>query len=280
MSFNLLFGYSGLLAFGHAALFGVGAYIAALIFRNYPDTSLLLTFLAAALGGVLAAGIIGFFSVRLKGAYFALITSAFQMFAFAVAEKWRAVTNGDDGMTFSRPDLHLGGLATLSMKNIHNVYYLTLVIVGIAILVCYLFLKTHLGNSIVAVREKDVRASFLGYNVFLTRYAIFMVSGVFAGLAGGLYAFFEEFVAASCIDLDMSMSVVFMTVIGGPAHFLGPVLGSVVYIIFQDWISSLTGHWWILMGGFFIVIVLYLQGGLISLIRPEKIRLWIGRQKG
>ena len=84
----------------------------------------------------MAAAVIGVFSVRLKGAYFALITTAFQMFAFAVAEKWRGVTNGDDGMTFSRPDLHLGGLATLSMKSIHHVYYLTLVIVGIAILAC------------------------------------------------------------------------------------------------------------------------------------------------
>ncbi|MGD0658405.1 MAG: branched-chain amino acid ABC transporter permease [Syntrophorhabdales bacterium] len=280
VSFNLLFGYSGLLPFGHGALFGIGAYVVALILRNYPDAPLLLTFLLAALGGVIAAAVIGVFSVRLKGAYFALITTAFQMFAFAVAEKWRGVTNGDDGVTFSRPDLHLGGLAILSMKSIHHVYYLTLVIVGISILACWLFLKTPLGNSAVAVREKDVRASFLGYNVFLTRYTLFVISGVFAGLAGGLFAFFEEFVAASCLNLDTSMSVVFMTVIGGPANFLGPVLGSVVYIVFQDWISSLTRHWWILMGCFFVIVVLYLQSGLISLIKPEKVRLWLDRRRG
>jgi branched-chain amino acid transport system permease protein len=279
VSFNLLFGYSGLLPFGHGALFGVGAYIVALIFRNYPDASPLLSFLLAAVGGVIAAAVIGPFSVRLKGAYFALITTAFQMFAFAVAEKWRGVTNGDDGITFSRPDLHLGGFATLSMKSIDHVYYLTLLIVGISILACWLFLKTPLGNSAVAVREKDVRASFLGYNVFLTRYTIFLVSGIFAGLAGGLFAFFEEFVATSCISLDTSMSVVFMTVIGGPANFLGPVLGSVVYIVFQDWISSLTRHWWILMGCFFVVVVLYLQSGLISLIKPEKARPLLTRRK-
>jgi len=76
------------------------------------------------------------------------------------------------------------------------------------------------------------------------------------------------------------MSVVFMTVIGGPANFLGPVLGSVVYIVFQDWISSLTRHWWILMGCFFVIVVLYLQSGLISLIKPEKVRLWLDRRRG
>jgi branched-chain amino acid transport system permease protein len=277
VSFNFIFGYCGLLPFGHGALFGFGAYVAAVIFRNYPGVPLLATIALTGLGGVAAAALMGFFCVRLKGAYFALITTAFQMFFYAIAVKWRSLTYGDDGMTFSRPDLHLAGL-TISMKSIDNVYYFTLVVVAIGILAAYLFLKTPLGNSVVCVREKDVRASFLGYNVFLTRYTAFMVSGVFAGLAGGLFAFFEEFVATSCIDLNMSMSVVFMTVIGGPGNFLGPVLGAIVYVIFQDWVSSLTKHWWILMGIFFIFIVMYLQGGLISLVKLERVRLWTSRR--
>jgi branched-chain amino acid transport system permease protein len=277
VSFNLLFGYGGLLPFGHAALFGIGCYAAALIFKHYTGAPLLLALLIATLSGGLGAAVMGPFCVRLKGAYFALITTAFQMFLYAVAVKWRSLTYGDDGMTFTRSDLYLPALGTISMRSIQNVYYFTLVIASIGILACYLFLKTPLGNSVVCTREKDIRASFLGYNVFLTRYTAFFASGFLAGLSGGLFAFFQEFVATSCIDLDMSMKVVFMDVIGGPTRFMGPVLGSAFYIVFQDWISSLTRHWWILMGTCFVVMVLYLEGGLISLIRMEKIRFLVSR---
>jgi branched-chain amino acid transport system permease protein len=277
VSFNLLFGYSGLLPFGHAALFGTGAYVAALIFKNFPQTSLLLTLLITPLFCGVIAAVIGFFCIRLKGSYFALISLAFQMFLFAVAMKWRSVTYGDDGMTFNRPDLHLPLLGTVSMGSIQNVYYLTLVIVAIGVLACYLFLKTPLGNSVVCVKERDIRASFLGYNVFLTRYVAFLVSGILGGLAGGLFALFVGFVNTAVIDINMSMTVVLMAVIGGTGHFLGPVLGTAFYVVFQDWISSLTKHWWILMGIFFIVVVLYLPGGLISLVSMKKIRLLVSR---
>jgi len=277
VSFNLLFGYSGLLPFGHAALFGARAFVAALIFKNFPGMSLLLTLLITPLFCAGIAAVIGFFCIRLKGAYFALISLAFQMFLYAVAMKWRSLTYGDDGMTFNRPDLHLPILGTVSMGSIQNVYYLSLAIVAIGVLACYLFLKTPLGNSVVCVRERDIRASFLGYNVFLTRYIAFLVSGILAGLAGGLFALFVGFVNTACIDINMSMSVVLMTVIGGTGHFLGPILGTAFYVVFQDWISSLTKHWWILMGIFFIVVVLYLQGGLISLVSIKKIRLLVSR---
>lgn len=274
VSFNLLFEYAGLLPFGHAALFGIGAYVAALIFKHDLGMPLLLTLMITALSGVVAAAVMGFFCVRLKGAYFALITTAFQMFLFAVAVKWRSVTYGDDGMTINRPDLYLPVFGSAPMRSIQNVYYLTLIVVAVGILACYLFLKTPLGNSVVCTREKDIRASFLGYDVFLTRYTAFLMSGTFASLAGGLFSFFQEFVNTACIDLNTSMSVVFMTVIGGSGYFLGPVLGAAFYIVFQNWISSLTKHWWILMGICFVVIVLYLKGGLSSLFMTEKIWRW------
>src|SRR3990172_1837335 len=197
VSFNLLFGYGGLLPFGHVALFGVGAYVAALIFKHFPGMYLPLTLLLTALSGVPIAAIIGFFCLRLKGAYFALISLAFQMFLYAIAMKWRSLAYGDDGMTVNRPDLYLPVLGNLSIRSIENVYYLTLVIVAIGILACYLFLKTPLGNSFVCMRERDIRASYLGYDVFLTRFTVFSASGILAALAGGLFVFFEEFVATS-----------------------------------------------------------------------------------
>jgi branched-chain amino acid transport system permease protein len=274
IGFNLLFGYTGLLPFGAAALFGVGAYVAALILNHFPGTPLLLALMMAAVGGLVAAAIIGFFCVRLSGAYFALSTLAFQMFLFAVAWKWRSFTRGDDGIGVTRPDLHLPVLGSISLKSIDNMYYLTLIIVAIAILACYLFLKTPLGNSAICVREKDVRASFLGINVFMVKLIAFSAAGVLLGLAGGLFAIYQGFIATTCMDLNMGMTPVLMTIIGGSGQFLGPVLGAAFYVVFQDWISSLTSYWMIIMGSIFVIVVLYLEGGLISLFDIEKIRRW------
>jgi branched-chain amino acid transport system permease protein len=277
IGFNLVFGYGGQLPFGHAALFGVGGYTVALILNHYPGTPLLLVLLIAALLGFVIAIIIGFFCVRLTGAYFALTSLAFQMFLFAVALKWRSLTNGDDGMGVIRPELHLPVLGSISLRSITNIYYFILILVAIGILACYLFLKTPLGNSVVSVREKDIRASFLGYNVFLVRLIVFSVSGILVGLAGGLFVFYEEFVATTSIDMNMSMLPVLMTVIGGSGHFLGPVLGAAFYMILQDWMSSVTSYWMVFMGAIFIVIVLFAEGGLISLFKNERVRLWVSR---
>jgi branched-chain amino acid transport system permease protein len=221
---------------------------------------------------------IGFFCVRLKGAYFALISLAFQMFLFALAWKWRDVTRGDDGMGIVRPALQLPGVESISMMNINNLYYFTLIIIALGILACYLFLKTPLGNSVMCMRENELRASFLGYRPFLTKFTVFWFSGIFAAIAGALFVLFTEFMGTNSIDINMSMAAIFMVLIGGAGHFLGPVLGAAFYTVFQDWISSLTKHWWLIMGIFFIVVILYLQGGLISILRSERIRFWLGGQ--
>jgi branched-chain amino acid transport system permease protein len=280
ISFNLLAGYGGMLPFGHAILFAVGAYATALICNNVPGMPLLLTLVVAALLSVVAGAIVGFFCIRLKGAYFALLSFAFQMFLFAVASKWRDVTNGPDGMGVKRPDLYLPGLGTMFLGGITHVYYFTLVIVAIGILACYLFLKTPLGNSLICMREQDVRASFLGYNVFLTRLAVFSASGILAGLAGGLFVLFQKYVNTGVVDMNTSMTVLLMTTIGGGGHFLGPVLGAAFYVVFQNWISSLTDHWWIPLGIVFVVVVLYVEGGLISIVTSERVRRWVGLGTG
>jgi branched-chain amino acid transport system permease protein len=274
VSFNLLFGYTGLLPFGHAGFFGLGAYAAALIISHIHGMPVLVTLLVGALAGFVAAIIIGSVCVRLSGAYFALISLSFQMFLFAVAYEWRSVTNGDDGMSFVRPDLYLPLLGKISLQNFNNLYYLTLVLASMGIIGCYFVLKTPLGNAMVCVREKDVRASFLGYNVFLVKLTAFAISGLMAGLAGGLFAIYQEVVATTCIDNNMSMIPVLMVVIGGPSHFLGPVLGAAFYVVLQDWISSMTGYWMIIMGAIFVLIILYLQGGLASLFTSS--RVWRG----
>jgi branched-chain amino acid transport system permease protein len=275
ISFNLLLGYSGVIPFGHAALFGVGAYSTALIFIHFPDSPLLLSLFLGALSALVAGVVIGFFCVRLSGPYFALASLAYQMFLYALALKWRSLTRGDDGMSLIRPDLHLPVVGSLPMGDINNLYYLTLLISALGIFACYFFLKTPLGNSIVSVRENDIRASYLGCNVFLTKLVGFSASAFLAGLAGTLFALFYGFVSTSCIDLNMSTHVMLITVIGGTNHFFGPVLGAAFYLIFQDWLSSMTNNWWLFLGILFVIVVMYLEGGLISIFSLERIRRWV-----
>ncbi len=270
VSFNLLWGYAGLLPFGHGAFFGLGAYTAGLLFNYFPGTPLLVAMICAALCGFLGGVVIGIFCVRLKGSYFALISLAFQMFLFAIAWKWRDLTRGDDGMGIVRPELYLPVVGKISMMSIQNLYYFTLVIVVLGLLAAYLFLKTHLGNSVLCMRENRGRASFLGYNVFLTDLTLFSFSGMLAAVAGALFVLFTEFMGTNSIDMNMSIIAVFMTMIGGAGHFLGPVLGAAFFIAFQDWISSLTDQWWLIMGVLFILVILYLNGGIVSLFQSRK----------
>ena len=270
ISFNLLAGYGGMLPFGHAALFGVGAYATALLCNRATGIPLLWILVLGGISGSVAAAIVGIFCIRLKGAYFAILSFGFQMFFLAVASKWRDVTNGPDGMGVTRPDLSLPLIGEISLRSINSVYYFTLTIVVIAVIACFFLLKTHFGNSLQCMREKEIRASFLGYNIFLTKFVAFLISGVLAGLAGGLYVLFQKYVNTGVIDMNISMTVLLMVTIGGTGHFLGPVLGAACYVIFQDYISSLTDHWMLLLGIAFVIVVLYVEGGLVSLFYKDK----------
>lgn len=278
ISFNLVLGYTGLLPFGFAAMFGVGAYAAALTFNHLPGTPLAVTILIAAVSGFLAAVFVGFFCVRLGGTYFALLTLAFQMFFYAVALKWRAVTNGDDGMGVTRPEIWLPGAGKLSLMDLNNLYWVTLLFVAVGILMAYLFLRTPLGNAVKCMRENDERAGFLGYNVFLTKLTAFSFAGLLAGAAGALYVLQQEFVATTAIDATMSFNVVLMTIVGGIGRFMGPVMGVVFYMLFQDWISGVTKNWWLYFGIVFILVVLFFEGGLVSLINLDRARAFLRRR--
>ncbi len=269
VSFNVLFGYGGLLPFGHGALFGIGAYTTGILLARMSGFPIVLTILLSGAMAFLAGGLIGFFSLRLKGAFFALLTLAFQMFLFALALKWRPVTGGEDGITVVRPDFFLPLWGMVSLGDRVNFYYFSLIIVGISLTVCYGLLQTPFGNSIRCIRENEERASFLGYQPFLSRFFLFCVSSLMAGIAGSLSALTAEFASLEAINVDISFAAIMMTFIGGAGSFLGPVLGSAFYVVFQDWLSSWTDRWLIFIGALFIAMVLFLDGGLISLLKRE-----------
>ncbi|HTY26345.1 MAG TPA: branched-chain amino acid ABC transporter permease [Desulfomonilaceae bacterium] len=271
MSFNMLFGYGGMLSFGHSAYFGIGAYTVALLCKYFAGLPLLLILLLGGVAGAVGGLLAGFFCVRLKGAYFALLTMAFNQFFFAIALKWRSLTGGDDGLSIKRPDLCLPGLGSIPMNNAINVYYLVIAIVVLCILVQWYLTSTPFGNSALAIKENDERADFIGYDIFSVRLTLFTICSFFAGIAGSLFTLFQGIVSTSSIDTAMSMQVVFMTFIGGVGSFLGPILGAGVYLYFTDWVSRITDRWEFILGVLFILLVMYLRTGLVGLISNEKI---------
>lgn len=265
ISFNLLFGYGGMLSFGHAATFGVGGYALGLALKHVPG----LPFLAALAVGVAAGAVtalgIGVLCVRLRGTYFALLTLAFSQFLFAVALKWRDVTRGDDGLTVTVPDITVPGVGVVRLAQASHFYWLELTIVLVCLAAAWRFTRTPLGAAVVLMRENDERAAFLGYDVFGTRLIVFTLAGTFAAVAGALFAAFQRLVSPSALDLPTSTEVVFMAILGGTGAFLGPFLGAAVYILIQDWLSKTTEHWPFLIGLLFVVIILYAHEGLVGL---------------
>jgi branched-chain amino acid transport system permease protein len=264
VSFNLLFGYAGLLSFGHAASFGVGGYAVALLLKHVNGLSLLPALAGATLAGALVGLVIGLFCVRLRGTYFALLTLAFSQFLNAIALKWREVTRGDDGLTVAVPDTLVPGV-TARLGDPRVFFWLALTVVVICLWLAWRFTRTPLGNAVVLMRENDERAAFLGYNVFATKLIVFTLAAAFAAAAGALFATFQRLVSPTALDLPISTEVVFMAVLGGTGTFLGPFLGAAVYILVQDWLSKTTEHWPFFLGLAFVLMVLFAHTGLVGL---------------
>lgn len=271
VSYNLLLGYGGVLSFGHAAYFGTGAYFMVFALKYVAGMPILPAVLVSGVAAGLTAAIVGFFCVRLGGSYFALLTLAFNQLIYAIALKWRSLTGGDDGIGLDKHDMYLPFVGNLDTMSTFTVYYLTVIIVLISLWLIRFFLKTPYGNTVACVKDNEERAAFIGYNVFRSKLVLFTMAGFFAGIAGALFAFFEEFVSLDSINMAMSTEVLFMAFIGGTGSFLGPVLGAGVYIYFTEWVSDITEHWEFFLGLLFVLLILYANRGIIGLI-PEKIK--------
>jgi branched-chain amino acid transport system permease protein len=265
VSFNLLFGYAGLLSFGHAATFGVGGYTVGLALKHIAGLPLPAALALGALAGALGGVVIGFFCVRLRGTYFALLTLAFSQFLYAVALKWRSVTRGDDGLSVAVPDISLPGVGMLRTAQPSHFYWLALTVVLLSLWATWRFTRTPLGNAVLLMRENDERAAFLGYSVMGTKLIVFTFAATLAAVAGGLFAAFQRLISPTSLDLPIGTEVVFMAVLGGTSTFLGPFLGAIVYILLQDWLSRTTERWPFLLGLLFVLMVLYAHTGLTGL---------------
>jgi len=273
VSYNLLLGYAGLLSFGHAAFFGLGAFVTAIAIIHIPGISLWNVVLIGIAATVVAGFVLGGLLLRHKGSYFALLTMAFNALFYAVATKWHSVTGGDDGLSITRPDLNLGFIS-IPLNSLTNFYYLTLVIMGAAIVFCWYFTYTAMGKTVVLMRENEDRMKFLGYNTNISRLILFTFTGAVAGLAGVFYTFHFQFVSISAISIDMTTAVLLMAFVGGTKTFWGPILGAFVYIILQNYLSNITDRWPLVMGFIFVFMVLFVPGGLSEVIMNIKQRFF------
>lgn len=275
ISFNLLFGYTGLLSFGHAAFFSIGSYVTGLVLLHiYP--SIPLAFVTGVVAAAIAAWIIGYFCVRLDEIYFAMLTLAFGMMVHTIIWKWDRLTGGADGLVdIPRPNLNLL-FFEVDLSSINSYYYFTLVLVAIALFVLWIIVNSNFGLALRAVRENSERLQFVGINVRRYRLISFVISGFFCGLAGALFGPFLKSITPSIAFWTKSAEPVFMSLLGGTKIFLGPAVGAVIFMYLKEIISGYTELWMIYLGAILIGFVLFLPGGIVGFLN-EKLR---GRRLG
>jgi branched-chain amino acid transport system permease protein len=264
-SVNLLFGFTGLLSFGQALFFGMGAYGVAFGLSTF-GLSFWPAFLLGVAAATVTAAITGILAVRLTLAYFTIITVVFSLIFYLFAVGRKDITNGDDGMAFQIPPVVKIGDWELSLLDLTFQYYFVLLIVAIFYLLLWMILRSPLGYAFKAVRENDRRASLIGYNPYLVRYYSFVLAGLLAGVAGTLFALFSRYTTAQYMYWTVSGEGVVWVVIGGAGTLLGPALGTALLIVVREELSVYWEHFLILVGVIVIVTVTFEPAGLMGML--------------
>ena len=266
MALNFLLGFTGVLSFGHAAYFGLGVYGAALTIK-YLTPSTLAGIAVGVIAGTVAAAIIGALIVRLRGIYFAMVTIAFGQVFYFIAYRWNSVTGGDDGLSgWQRLPIDLGFTTVDILGNDKAFYYLVLACFAIAVAIMAALLRSPFGRTLLAIRENERRARFLGIPVDRHIWLSWVISCLFVSLAGTLYALLNNFADPHDLRWDQSGDFVIMAVLGGMRVFWGPLIGAAIFVVLQDYISSETANWMSFIGLFFVLVVLFFPRGILGLI--------------
>jgi branched-chain amino acid transport system permease protein len=267
MSINFLLGFTGLMSFGHAAFFGLGAYAAGFVLKLWMASTPMSLLCATLLGGV-TGGILGLLIMRRRGVYFAMVTIAFGQIFYYIAYRWNSLTGGDDGLRgFQRAPLHIGPLTIDILGNSTLFYYFVLVCFALITGIMGFLLRSPFGHTLVAIRENERRARFLGIPVDWHIWASFTLSCFFMSFSGGLYALLNNFADPSNLFYTMSGNLVIMAVLGGIRSFWGPLIGAAVFVMLQDYVSSMTTNWMSFVGLLFIVVVLFFPKGLLGFMQ-------------
>ena len=269
MALNFLLGFTGVLSFGHAAYFGLGAYGAGMAIK-YLAPSTPLSIVIGVVVGTLAGAVIGALIVKLRGVYFAMVTIAFAQVFFFIAIRWNAVTGGDDGLTgWHRHALDLGFRKIDILNSDKAFYYLVLILFAIAVGLMALLLRSPFGRTLLAIRENERRARFLGLPIEQHIWLSFVISCLFASLAGTLFALLSNFIDPHSLHWSQSGNFVIMAVLGGMRSFWGPLVGAAIFVVLQDFVSSHTENWMSIIGLFFVLVVMFFPRGVLGMLRRK-----------
>lgn len=256
-SFNLIFGYMGQLSFGHAAYYGIGAYTTGLLMVKANMPIYLCLPLSMIVSGLVAA-LLGYFCVKLRGIYFAILTMAFGQLVFYIIFQWYSFTGGDNGLQgIVPPDYLLSATAY---------YFFVVTVVLFAMIILWLITESPFGFTLRAIRDNAERTEFIGINVRRYMHINFILAAMFAGLAGAMWGPFNRSVSPDLCNWQHSGIPVFMTVMGGPFNFLGPIVGSAIYTFLMSLVTSYTEYWPLVSGTIIIMVVLLMPGGLIGFL--------------
>jgi branched-chain amino acid transport system permease protein len=290
LAFNLLLGYTGLLSFGHALYFGFGGYTLTLLLIHLKIPVLLGLLAGMAVGGATAL-IVGLVGIHRIGVYFAMLTLAAGQVGFFVTMTWTSFTGGDNGLSVPRPPIVIPAVGRIDINPPLNYYYFVLT----CFLITFFFFRriadSPFGRVLQGIRENELRARCLGVDVERFKLLAFVLSGTFAGLAGGLHAMLVKFMHPDSVKWTTSGDVVVITVIGGARSIFGPLFGSGVFITLSDYIpkicsewsgSQLCDRWWLILGAIFILFMLFLREGVwgrIEMALEARTRRALARRK-
>jgi branched-chain amino acid transport system permease protein len=263
-SVNLLFGYVGLLSFGQALYFGFGMYGVALGIDH-----LGLSFWPAFGLGIIAAMamalVSGVFAVRLSWHYFAIITVVFSLIFYFLAVSMKPLTGGDDGINFSLPPVFKLGGRAFGLTDPTFQYFFVLAVVSLCWFLMHRVINSPLGKGFLAIRDNDLRASLIGLNVYVLRLIAFVMAGFLAGVSGALFAFFGRYASATYMFYQVSGEAVVWTIVGGAGTMFGPLVGTALFIVIREIVSSHWEHHSLIVGLLAILVVIFAPKGIVGL---------------
>jgi len=267
LGLNLLFGYSGLVSFGHALFIGIGAYTGAVLTTHTSVRSIEVILAVAAVAGAVVAALVGALCVRYVKIYFGMLTLAFGMVFYTFLLKFYGLTGGDEGMRVLRPSLLGQALAAMPKTDylVGPYYYYSLAVLVLATLVMWRIVHSPFGLVLRTIRDNPVKAESLGLGVARYRWYAFVISGVYAAAGGALLGPPTGNVDPTLAYWTQSGNIVFMTLLGGFASFFGPLLGAFVFIYLQDTVMSVVPYWRLIFGAILAFIVICAPGGLMGL---------------
>ena len=267
ISFDLIFGYTGLLSFGQALFFGLGSYTVTILIRKFGlNTELSLLF--SIIIPILFAWFVGYFSVRLTGIHFVIITIIFAIIGNVIGDTWTSLTGGTDGLTFSPRPFRLG-FFQINLVDIKGNYYFVLAVVALSYLFLRRMVQSPLGKVFISIRENEERARLIGYNAQRYKLIAFIIAGGLSGLAGGLYSLTLKYAAASYLHWSVSGHAVVYTIVGGMGTLMGPALGAGIIMSLEHYLINFLQATDLVVGFVLVFMVLVAPKGLVGLIQSR-----------